>query len=91
MSNLNLLEADVSSRLEPIFRAWPMLRGFAVRMPQAAGGEIVLSDVACFPALAESEADELYGAISQALLEIVDERPEALPLLRGRTFARVLH
>ena len=36
-------------------------------------------------------ADEALGEIAQTLLELIEERPEAAALLRGRTFARTLH
>ena len=33
---------------------------------------------------------DLYGEIADALAELADESPDALELLRGRTFARTL-
>jgi len=42
-------------------------------------------------ALLTRQAATLVGEISQALLELVDEQPDAIGLLRGRTFASVLH
>ena len=41
------------------------------------------------PSLVKSE--QLLGHIAAALLELIDEQPEAVELLRGRTFARTLH
>jgi hypothetical protein len=37
------------------------------------------------------EATELLDEISEALHELLEERPEAADVLRGRTLARVFH
>ncbi len=37
------------------------------------------------------EYEEACKLIADAVADIVSERPEALELLRGRTFARTLH
>jgi len=34
---------------------------------------------------------ELYEEVMQSLVELAEERPEAVQLMRGRTFARALH
>jgi hypothetical protein len=41
--------------------------------------------------VSDTEYDEAYRQIADAVADIVSERPEALDLLRGRTFARTLH
>jgi hypothetical protein len=38
-----------------------------------------------------TRAEELPGQIAAALLELIEEQPQAAELLRGRTFARTLH
>ena len=53
--------------------------------------DLRLSNVACHPALDGDEAELLCEEIAQALSELVDERPEAAELLRGRTLARIFH
>ena len=45
--------------------------------------------LACHPAREGEQA--ALGEIARTLLELIDERPEAAELLRGRTFARTLH
>jgi len=35
--------------------------------------------------------EEVYRDLITALADLADERPEAVELLRGRTFARALH
>jgi hypothetical protein len=69
-----------------IFAAWPELYGFSVGTLE---GALSLEDVAVDPWAAHVE--ELPREIAAALLELIDEEPEAAELLRGRTFARVLH
>lgn len=76
----------VAATVNQIFAAWPELYGFSVGQ---IGGELCLADVATDPWHVRSE--ELAGQIAAALVELIDEQPEAAGLLRGRTFARTLH
>lgn len=77
-------ETLVQARIEALFRRLPMLSGFVVE------DDLLLSDVAISAWPGYSAGAELYGEIAHTLAEVVDERPEALELLRGRTFARTL-
>lgn len=94
------LESDLAARLEALFQRCPALHGFSVQ--SAAGvtrervvvelqADLCLADVVWHQALNGEQAVTLIGEISQALFDLVDERPEAAALLRGRTFASVLH
>ena len=47
--------------------------------------------MACHPALIGDEAQILCEEISAVLSDLVEERPEAAELLRGRTLARIFH
>jgi hypothetical protein len=76
----------IDATVNQIFAAWPELYGFSVGQLE---GELCLEDVATDPWHARSE--ELLGQIAAALLELVDELPEAADILCGRTFARTLH
>ena len=58
---------------------------------RSAEKDLHLADVVLHEPLNGEQAATLVGEISEALLELVDERPEATALLRGRTFARTLH
>lgn len=78
-------EARLEALVETLFRRWPGLVGFAVRD----AGELVLAEMETHPWSARP--DELLGEVAGALLDLVDEEPAALELLRGRTFARTLH
>ena len=78
-------EAQLEALVQTIFRRWPGLVGFAVED----AGELVLAEMETQPW--SVQPCELLGEVSVALLDFVDEAPEALALLRGRTFARTLH
>ena len=76
----------VAATVNEIFAAWPELYGFSVGQVE---GELCLADVATDSWHAHSV--ELMGEIAAALVELIDEQPEAAKLLNGRTFARTLH
>jgi len=83
-----VLEAELEAAMNELLRHWPVLVGFSV---QNADQELRLTEVAVHPSPGHEQYSRLSGEIAQALLELIDERPEALELLRGRTFARALH
>ncbi len=94
------LESDLAARLETLFRRCPELHGFSVqqgsslsreRIAHDLQGDLFLADVACHQPLNREQAVTLVEEILQALLELVDEQPEATALQRDRTFARTLH
>jgi hypothetical protein len=95
-----LLEEALAARIETLFRRCPTLCGFSVQpaasLPRERAvdhieGDLFLADVECHPALDADRSAELSEAISHALLELVDESPEMMQLMSGRTFARILH
>jgi len=94
------LESDLAVRMESLFRRCPALHGFSVQPGESLSRERVvlglqddlyLADVVWHQPLNGEQAATLVGEISQALLELVEEQPDAIALLRGRTFASVLH
>ena len=94
------LESDLAARLETVFRRCPALHGFSVqpgasvtreRVVLDLQNDLCIADVVLHQPLDREQAVTLMEDISQALLELVDEQPEAVALLRGRTFASVLH
>jgi hypothetical protein len=98
--NLNRLESDLVARMDNLFRRCPALHGFSVqpassvtreRIVQGLQDDLYLADVVAHWPLSGEQAETLVEEISQALVELVEERPEASALLRGRTFARTLH
>jgi len=94
------LESDLAARMDTLFRRCPALHGFSVqcgasvsreRVVQGLQDDLCLADVVWHSPLSGAQADALVDEISKALFDLVDERPEATALLRGRTFARTLH
>jgi hypothetical protein len=82
---MSALYVEVNSVVEGLFRRFPALCGFSVR------DDLSFSNVSCHPALHGVQASELIDEISEALHELLEERPEAADVLRGRTLARVFH
>jgi hypothetical protein len=77
------MDALLQEMLQTLFRRHPELHGFTVRLDQP-----LPCHLTCDPQHDEQAA---LDEIAQMLLELVEERPEAAALLRGRTFARTLH
>jgi hypothetical protein len=77
---------QVEERLQLLFSRCPELSGFAVR----GGEELFVSDVGVAPRLSAEQYHEIFQEITTTLCELIEERPEASELLRGRTFARTL-
>ena len=78
-------EAIVEEHVDSLFRRLPMLSGFSLRH------DLELADVAVQTWPGYSAGPELYQELVDMLAELAEERPEAVELLRGRTFARSLH
>jgi hypothetical protein len=94
------LEADLTARIEALFRRCPALCGFSVqdasmvtreRAVNHVEGDLFVADLACHPGIDREHFAMVCEEVSHALLELVDEQPEAAGLLAGRTFARTLH
>jgi len=79
---------ELEATLDALFRRYPELHGFTV---QDLEGRLVLAEVGVDSWFGEGASERVRGDVAQALLEFIEERPEALELLRDRTFARVLH
>lgn len=87
----------IQSTVDRIFAACPELCGFSVQdgatlsKAREAGpleGELYLADVETVP---WAPSERLFDEIAVALLDLIEEHPEAVEELRGRTFARTLH
>jgi len=81
-------ERQLEEQLQSLFARCPDLCGFAVR---AEAEELFVSDIGISPRLSAEQYGEIYQDIALTLSELLEERPEACVLLRGRTFARELH
>ena len=53
--------------------------------------DLEVTDVAVHSWPGYVAGEQLYKDLMLALTDLADERPEAIELLRGRTFARALH
>jgi len=94
------MDTELEATVRALFRRWPALCGFSVQEARTlsaereAGpleGELCLADLSLAPWAGPGECARLSGEIGVALLDLLDECPEARELLRGRTFARTLH
>ena len=91
---------DLSASIMGLFGRRPELSGFSVqddatlthdRKVDPLCGELCVADLALEGWAACNDTRALRGEIVGALLELFDEHPEAIQLVRGRSFARVLH
>jgi hypothetical protein len=87
----------VHATVDHIFAMYPELAGFSVQDAETLTRERVSGQLEAGLYLADvatttyGNSEQLLGEISVALLELIDEDPEAIDALRGRTFARTLH
>ncbi len=99
---MSTINAELETRISGIFSRRPELWGFSVQDRQALAGvakhagagteeDLYVTEIGIFPRLSTEQYGEIYMDIATALSELVEERPEACELLRGRTFARALH
>ena len=86
--------------MRSIFARCPALWRFAVRDrsglpdhidPTGLRGELFIFEIALAPRWGKAQYDEVYGEIARAIAAAVRARPEAKPLLAGRSFVRALH
>jgi hypothetical protein len=75
----------VEARVSELFRRIPWLVGFSVEE------DLSVFEVEVEPLPGYDAEPETREAISEAVLDIASEREGAADVLRGRTFARVLH
>ena len=91
-------DADLSSQIDALFQRCPELCGFSVQVKVWADGgrggaeeELFVTAISIAPRLSKEQYGDIFEQISGTLTSLLSERPEAHSLLRGRTFARVLH
>ena len=78
------IEAIVARHMRELFKRLPMLSGFWLRSDLDA-------EVSFFTWPACSASQGLYEEVIHTLVDLAEEHPEALQLMRGRTFARAVH
>jgi hypothetical protein len=94
------LQADVEARMRALFARCPTLCGFSVQdrasLPKDVTGpipdaDLYVTEIGIYPKLDAEQYGEVYDEITLAISGLVRAQPDACDLLRGRTFARVLH
>jgi hypothetical protein len=78
-------EAIVERHLSELFRRLPMLAGFWLQP------DLEVAELSVFTWPGYTAGGELYEEVIRSLGDLAEERPEALQLMRGRTFARAVH
>lgn len=78
-------EAIAERHLSALFERMPMLSGFTLQE------NLEVTDVATFTWPGYAAGEDLYKDLMLALADLAEERPDAIDLLRGRTFARAVH
>jgi len=78
-------EAIVVRHVRELFKRLPMLSGFWLR-PNL---ELAELSVSTWPGYMAGQ--DLYEEVTQSLVALAEECPEAVQLMRGRTFARAVH
>ena len=78
-------EAIVARHMDALFQRLPMLSGFWLRP------DLELAELAVFSWPGYAADIHLYEEVMQSLVDLAEELPEALQLMRGRTFARAVH
>jgi hypothetical protein len=77
-------EAIVARHVYELFQRLPMLSGFWLG-PDLEVAELSVGWPGC------TAGTDLYEEVMRSLVDLAEERPEALQLMRGRTFARAMH
>lgn len=78
-------EEVVTRHVHELFQRLPMLSGFWL------APDFEVAELALFFWPGYTPGRELQDEVMQSLVEIGEERPEALQQMRGRTFARAVH
>jgi hypothetical protein len=78
-------EAFVAQHVNQLFQRLPMLSGFWLQP------DLDVAEVSVFTWPGYTPGPELYEEVMQSLVDLAEERPEAVQLIRGRTFARAVH
>lgn len=95
------MKTPFPAQIESLFARYPSLCGFSVHgldelpdnCPRSAdnGVDLFVGDIGVSPQVGAQQRGEIFREIIVALAELLDEDPEAEGILRGRTFARILH
>jgi hypothetical protein len=78
-------EAILAQHVHALFQRLPMLSGFWL------APNLELGELSIFSWPGYTAGADLYDEVKQALVDLAEERPDAVQLMRGRTFARAVH
>lgn len=78
-------ETVVFRHVLELFKRLPMLSGFWLRH------DLEVAELSVFTWPGYTAGADLHEAVVQSLADLAEEHPEAVPLMRGRTFARTVH
>jgi hypothetical protein len=78
-------EAVVARHLRDLFKRQPMLSGFWLRFDL----KVAELSVCTWPGY--TAGSDLYDQVTESLVQLAEECPEAVQLIRGRSFARAVH
>ena len=84
------MSSPLPAPIETLFLRFPTLYGFSVHGCDDDDG-LFVDHVGVTPGFDAEHYEEIFREIVVALVELVAEEPDAEDILRGRTFARVLH
>jgi hypothetical protein len=90
-------DADLAAQIRGLFIRCPDLDGFSVQAKVRAEGnvedeeELFVTAIGIGPLAGKARYADIFEDIATTLKDLLDERPEAAALLRGRTFARLVH
>jgi len=98
--DLQLL-TDIQAKIDALFARCPMLCGFSIQdramlprqldhraIPDA---DLFITEIGIYPKLGDDLLSEIFDEITLLISDLVYEQPMAYNILRGRTFARILH
>src|SRR4029453_5473039 len=77
-------EAIVARHVRQLFQRLPMLSGFWLRP------DLKVAELSVFTWPGYTAGADLCEAVMQSLVQLAEERPEAVPLMRGPTFPRAV-
>jgi hypothetical protein len=78
-------EAIVAQHVRQLFQRLPRLSGFWLR------SDLKVAELSVFPWPSYITDRHLYEEVTQSLVDLAEELPEAVQLMRGRTFVRAVH
>jgi hypothetical protein len=90
-------DADLADQVAALFARCPELAGFSVQVKVSADGnpggeeELFVTAIAIEQRAGKEQFADIFEQIAGTLKDFLEERPEGHTLVRGRTFARILH